>query len=71
MNDCLETIIKRMKDSNHSEAILVAEFADDLLSYRESNETDDDVAQHINDSMDEIIAAAKIIKAWAKGVPIS
>lgn len=71
MNEPLETIVKRMKDSSQSECILVGDFVDDLISYREEGETDDDLAQQIDDSMDEIIAAAKVIKAWAKvkGVP--
>lgn len=70
MNEPLETILKRMENSGHSEAMLISELVSDMICYRDDKERDDELAQQIDDSMDEVIAAAKIIKAWAnvKGV---
>lgn len=68
MNEPLETIIKRMKRSNHSETILVADFADDLV-WNGEQRTEEELAQAVIDSMDEIIQTAQIIKGWAKGEP--
>lgn len=71
MNEPLETILKRMERSGHSEEMLISELVSEMICYRDDKESDDDLAQQIDDSMDEVIAAAKIIKAWAKvkGVP--
>lgn len=66
MNESLETIVKRLAESNHNESAIVGECARDLMDSREKEETDDELAQRIDDSMDELIAAAKIVKAWAK-----
>ena len=65
MNDALETILKRMENSGHSEAMLISELVSDMICYADDPESDD-LAQQIDDSMDEVIAAAKIIKAWTK-----
>lgn len=65
MNEPLETILKRMENSGHSEAMLISGLVSDMICYADDPESDD-LAQQIDDSMDEIIAYAKIIKAWAK-----
>ena len=65
MNEPLETILKRMERSGHSEAMLVSQLVSDMICYADDPESDD-LAQRIDDSMDEIIASAKIIKSWAK-----
>lgn len=69
MTPSLETILKRMEQTGHSETTLVSEFVSDMICYQ-GDASDDELAVSIDASMDEIIAAAKIVKAWAqKGVP--
>lgn len=66
MTPSLETILRRMEQSSQTECNLVAEQVSHLLGIYE----EDEVVEAIDASMDEIIAAAKIVKAWAqKGVP--